>query len=56
MSAALWAGDASDAFAEQRAMTEERSVWIILAGTGIIALQQRFEDCTGELMPGFLLQ
>jgi hypothetical protein len=29
------------------AMTAARSVWVNLAGTGIIALQQRFADCTG---------
>ena len=54
MSAALWAGDASVALAEQMAMTAARSVWVNLAGTGIIALQQRFADCTGGVCTGLV--
>jgi hypothetical protein len=56
MSAALWAGDASVALAEQMAMTAARSVWVNLAGTGIIALQQRFADCTGGVCTGWVFQ
>jgi hypothetical protein len=52
----LWAGDASVALAEQMAMTAARTVRVILAGTGIIALQQRFADCTGGMCTGLVFQ
>ena len=54
MRAALWAGDASVDVSGHSEMMAERTVRVSLAGTGIIALQQRFADCIGGGEGGIL--
>jgi hypothetical protein len=56
MSAALWAGDASVDVKGHSERMAARTVRVSLAGTGIIALQQRFADCTGGVCTGWVFQ